>query len=71
MMLMEAAQGDAEDIKSSVYGRAMHVFKALFQHNILVGLSCSKLELPLKRVMMPSCQVHILATSFLSKLGII
>lgn len=70
-MLMEVTQGNTEDIKPGGSGGAKHVFKKIFQHNIIVGLISSEMELPLKRVIMPCSQVYVLATSFLSKLGIV
>lgn len=68
---MEVTQGKTEDVKLGSSGRAKHVFEMLFQHNIIVWLSCSELELPLKRMIMSCSQVHVLASSFLSKLGIV
>lgn len=71
VMLMEVTQGNTEDIKSGDSGGAKHVFKTILQHNIIVGLSSSEMELPLKSVIMPCSQVHVLATCFLAKLGIV
>lgn len=56
-MLMEVSQGNIEDIKPGGSSRVKYVFKALFQQNIIVGLSCSEMELVLKRVIIPCSQL--------------